>query len=253
VCTLANNHVLDWGAAGLVETLDTLHAARLKTAGAGRDLAEAEAPAVVEVSSSARVLVFALGSPTSGVPMEWSAGRRKPGVAWFEERSLAAVDALASRIGAIRRPRDVIIVSVHWGDNWGWEIPKEQVAFAHALVDRAGVDVVFGHSSHHPKGIEVFHDRLVLYGCGDLIDDYEGIGGHEAFMSDRVLSYAAHLDEATGRLARLDIVPFRLRGFRLTRPDEADVRWLRSMLDREGRPLGTHVERGPHGLALRWD
>ena len=49
-----------------------------------------------------------------------------------------------------------------------------QIRFAHRLID-AGVDVVHGHSSHHPRPIEVYRGKLILYGCGDTIDDYEGI------------------------------------------------------------------------------
>jgi len=66
-CTLANNHVLDWGMAGLLETLETLPALGLKTAGAGRTAADAAAPAILELAAG-RVLVFAFGAPSSGIP-----------------------------------------------------------------------------------------------------------------------------------------------------------------------------------------
>jgi poly-gamma-glutamate capsule biosynthesis protein CapA/YwtB (metallophosphatase superfamily) len=58
--------------------------------------------------------------------------------------------------------------------------------FAHALIDEAGFDLVHGHSSHHPKAIEVHHGRIILYGCGDFITDYEGIKGYESFRDDLV-------------------------------------------------------------------
>ena len=90
-------------------------------------------------------------------------------------------------VRAIERPGDVFVVSLHWGGNWGYGIPPAQADFAHALIDEAGVDVVWGHSSHHAKGIEVYHGKLVLYGAGDLINDYEGIAGHEEFRGDLVL------------------------------------------------------------------
>lgn len=67
-CVLANNHVLDWGATGLVETVDTLRKARITTVGAGRTRREAEAPAVLEVEGKGRILVFASGVETSGIP-----------------------------------------------------------------------------------------------------------------------------------------------------------------------------------------
>jgi poly-gamma-glutamate synthesis protein (capsule biosynthesis protein) len=73
VCVLANNHVLDNGYAGLEETLDTLVAAGIKTAGAGRDLAEARRPAIIDLPDSRRVLVFAFGIRSSGIPPAWGA------------------------------------------------------------------------------------------------------------------------------------------------------------------------------------
>ena len=67
-CVLANNHVLDWGHRGLAETLDTLRGARLRTAGAGRDGAEAAAPAAIELPGKGRVLVFGFAMENAGVP-----------------------------------------------------------------------------------------------------------------------------------------------------------------------------------------
>src|SRR2546423_1740667 len=59
---------------------------------------------------------------------------------------------------------DLIIASIHWGSNWGYEIPRDQIAFAHRLIEE-GIAIVHGHSSHHVKAIEVFKGRLILYGC----------------------------------------------------------------------------------------
>jgi poly-gamma-glutamate capsule biosynthesis protein CapA/YwtB (metallophosphatase superfamily) len=182
-CALANNHVLDWGYAGLTETLEALRGAGILTAGAGQNLAEAEAPAVIDVEGRGRVLVYSYGMPTSGIPASWGAAKERAGVGLLADLSDRAVQRVVQSVEAARRPGDVVVVSVHWGSNWGYEIPPEQVTFAHALIDVAGVDVVHGHSSHHVKGIEVYKDRLVLYGCGDFLNDYEGIRGYEQFRS----------------------------------------------------------------------
>ena len=107
-------------------------------------------------------------------------------------------------------------------------------------------------SSHHPKGIEVHGGRLVLYGCGDFLNDYEGIGGNAAFRGDLSLMYFVTLDPA-GRLRRLEMVPMQIRRFRVQRAAPADSRWLQAMLDREGRGLGTGVGPAKDGsLFLRW-
>jgi poly-gamma-glutamate synthesis protein (capsule biosynthesis protein) len=91
---------------------------------------------------------------------------------------------------------------------------------------------VHGHSSHHPKGIEIYRGRLILYGCGDYLNDYEGIEGHERYRGDLVLMYFPTLDPA-GRLVTLRMVPLRLRKFRLERATRADAAWLKATLERE--------------------
>src|SRR6266404_6500172 len=79
-CALANNHMLDWGYAGLSETLQNLHAAGLAHAGAGRNAKDAADPAVLAVAGKGRVLLFSFGSTTSGNPPEWGANITRPGV-----------------------------------------------------------------------------------------------------------------------------------------------------------------------------
>ena len=110
-----------------------------------------------------------------------------------------------------------------------------------------------GHSSHHVKAIEVYHGKLVLYGCGDLVDDYEGIRGYESYRADLGLMYFPTVDIATGRLLRLHMTPTRMYRLRVNRANESDVAWLAKTLDREGRQFGTRVERSSDNtLALRW-
>jgi poly-gamma-glutamate synthesis protein (capsule biosynthesis protein) len=140
---------------------------------------------------------------------------------------------------------------VHWGENWGYRVPRAQQRFAHRLIDEAGVDVVHGHSSHHPKAIEVYRGRLILYGCGDLLDDYEGIGGYEEFRGELRLMYFPVIDVATGTLVRLRMTPTRVRRFRVSHASTEEARWLGDRLEREGAPFGTRVRLEADGtLAL---
>ena len=252
-CALANNHVLDWGASGLRETLDTLHAAGLRTAGAGKNRSEAEAPAELSLPGGRRILIFALGAESSGVPPQWAATDRRPGVDFLADLSARMVARIADRVRAIKRPKDIAVVSLHWGSNWGYEIAPDEVHFAHQLIEHAGIDLIHGHSSHHAKAIEVFQDKLILYGCGDFINDYEGIAGYEAFRGDLGLMYFPTLDAATGRLLALELVATQVVRFRVQRAVEADARWLCSMLDREGGRFGISTELMPgNRIALRW-
>jgi poly-gamma-glutamate synthesis protein (capsule biosynthesis protein) len=252
-CVLANNHVLDWGTPGTLETLEALRRAGIATAGAGRDLGEAERPAVLDVGGKGRVLVFGFGSPTSGVPIDWSAGQGRPGVQVLTDLSGQTASRVADRISAQRRPGDLVVASIHWGGNWGYEIPRAQRDFAHRLADSGSVDVLHGHSSHHPKGVEVYRGRPILYGCGDFVNDYEGIEGYEKYRSELVLAYFVTLDASRGILERLEMVPFRTVRFRLQRASRKEAGWLRGVLEREGRDLGTDVDLTPSdALALRW-
>jgi poly-gamma-glutamate capsule biosynthesis protein CapA/YwtB (metallophosphatase superfamily) len=253
-CVLANNHVLDWGVEGLVETLDLLQGAGVATAGAGRDLEEAARPAVLETGGGGRLLVFGLGLPTSGIPPDWAAEEGRPGVILLDDLSARAVERLADRMKHWRGPGDLAVASIHWGGNWGYSIPRQQRELAHRLIEAGAADVVHGHSSHHPKGIEVHEGRPILYGCGDFINDYEGISGHEELRSDLVLAYFLTLDRGSGRLLELEMTPFRTRRFRLERVPRPDAEWLRDTMDREGHRLGTRVEVADDGsLVLGWD
>jgi poly-gamma-glutamate synthesis protein (capsule biosynthesis protein) len=165
--------------------------------------------------------------------------------------SSATADDVTSRVRAAKRPGDVAVVSIHWGGNWGYDVAADQVGFAHRLID-GGVDVVHGHSSHHPRPVEVFRGKLVLYGCGDCIDDYEGITGYEKYRDDLRLLYFASVEPGTGELAALRMAPMQARQMRLHRASEADSQWLRTVLQRASHRFGSRVDLQPDGmLALR--
>jgi len=253
LCVLANNHVLDWGYTGLIETLETLKKAKVRTAGAGRNLAEAEAPAVLEAKGKGRVIVFSFGSPTSGIPPYWAASTNKPGVNVLNDFSEKTVQSIQAKVRQVKQQGDICVASIHWGGNWGYTISRKQIEFAHALIDDAGVDIIYGHSSHHVKGIEVYKGKLVLYGCGDFLNDYEGIGGYERFRGDLGLMYFVSMDPQTGQLVRLQMVPTQVRNFKVNKASRTDALWLRNTLNREGHAFGTRVDMdGDNILTLQW-
>jgi poly-gamma-glutamate synthesis protein (capsule biosynthesis protein) len=249
---LANNHVLDWGRPGLLETLDTLERAGIRVTGAGRDAHSARAPAILPQGSEGRILVFGMGTADCGIPLHWNANTETPGVQLLPDLSERTVSALARMILAEKRTGDIAIASVHWGSNWGYDIPNEHRRFAHALIDDAGIDIIHGHSSHHPRAIEVYNGRPILYGCGDFLDDYEGIPGYEAFRDDLVLMYFPVLRASTGQLVRFEMVPLQLCRFRLNHPSRADRSWLHGVLDRECRRFAHHIAGGDRCFTLEW-
>ena len=252
-CILANNHVLDWGRRGLLETLATLEQAGVRCAGAGHDQASAVAPAVLSLAGKARLLVYALASPTSGVPRHWAAGVHKPGINLLSSLTESAADTVADRILSGRRLGDIVMLSIHWGPNWGYDIPDEQAAFAHRLIDAGAVDLVHGHSSHHVKAIEVYRGKLILYGCGDFIDDYEGISGYEEFRDDLVLMYFPTIRVEDGTLADLEMVPLQIRNMSLHCASPADATLLAHTLSQESERFGARVRIGKDQvLRLGW-
>jgi poly-gamma-glutamate synthesis protein (capsule biosynthesis protein) len=222
---LANNHMLDFGRSGLLDTLDALAAAAIVPAGAGRDAAEAARPAIVPAYPGGRAVIVSVGDASSGLPPQWMADDTSPGVCVLSDLSRHTVREVLDRVDAVRAAGDVVVVSIHWGSNWGYEVERDHVEFAHGLVD-GGVDIVFGHSSHHPRPIEVYRDRLILYGAGDLIDDYEGIGGYEEYRPELRLLYLATLDPGSGALVALRMAPLRAMRMRLERADARAAEYL---------------------------
>ena len=232
--SLANNHVLDWDVAGLAETLARLDEAGIPYVGAGRSAEAAAEPWRVELKDRS-VAVLAYGSPDSGVPDDWAAAERAPGVNLLSDFTEATVDSLVDDIEARTAADDVVIVSVHWGSNWGWDVPEAHRRVARRLIDEAGVDLVHGHSSHHPRPLEVYRGKLILYGCGDFVNDYEGIGGHDEYRGDLTVLYVADLDAREGTLDQLSMEVFQIRRLGLRAASADDAAWLGRTLQRHGR------------------
>jgi poly-gamma-glutamate synthesis protein (capsule biosynthesis protein) len=198
------------------------------------------------------LLFFSFGSATSGVPQDWKATTISPGVNLLEDLSEATAVRVANQMLAYQQPGDLTVASIHWGSNWGYEISRDQIVFAHRLIEE-GVAIVHGHSSHHVKAIEVFKDRLVLYGCGDFVTDYEGITGHETLRGDLVLMFLVDVDPRTGQLISARLVPMRMRRFRLEHASEADAEWVCRLLNDLGAQFRTGVRlEKDNRLTLVW-
>ena len=241
VCAIANNHILDFGRRGLADTCDAFAAAEIHGVGAGANFDAAQRLAVITPYGDHRVIIGSVATKSSGVPESWAAHRDRPGV-WLirDPATGSTADDAAARVLAHKRAGDVAIVSVHWGSNWGYGVGLSEIQFAHRLID-AGIDIVHGHSSHHPRPIEIYRGKPILYGCGDVIDDYEGIGGHESYRSDLRLLYLISIDLGRDELAALRMLPLRVRRMRLEHASETDAEWLRATLAHISRRFGIDV------------
>lgn len=252
-CALANNHILDWGYSGLAETLRTLQQAGIAATGAGPTLEDARAPAILSREDGRRALVFSFGLSSSGIESRWAATGERPGVSLLPDLSADSSGEVGRQVARYKQAGDIVVASIHWGGNWGYGIPGQAQRFARELIDHCGVDAVHGHSSHHPKGIEVYKNRPIIYGCGDLLNDYEGIRSHSEYRPDLALMYFPVFSD-NGQLERFTLTPMQIRHFRLQRPGSHDTDWLAAMLNREGSRLGTRVVRAHDSrLTVEWD
>jgi len=211
--SLANNHALDYGYEGVLQTIHTLKEAGIYYAGAGATFREASAPAIWSVKGTRMgLLAFTDNEP------EWEATGEQPGV-WYVP--IALQDKRARQLlEVVRRTKeavDLLIVSAHWGPNWGYAPPKEHGPFAQALID-AGTDVIFGHSGHIVRGIEVHKEKPILYCTGDFIDDYMV---DEIERNDRSCVFVAETKGAV--VSRLLLYPTVIQQFqaRLARNDQS--------------------------------
>ncbi len=165
VANLANNHILDFGNAGLFETIKTLDNAHIKHVGAGENIDDARAPVIIKKNN----LTIGIIGYTDNEP-GWQAQENRPGTNYLE---VGDIKSVKHDINTIRNnvDLDLLIVSIHWGPNMRKRPTQEFIDFAHAMID-AGVDVIHGHSAHIFQGIEVYNNKVIMYDTGDFVDDY---------------------------------------------------------------------------------
>jgi poly-gamma-glutamate synthesis protein (capsule biosynthesis protein) len=165
--SLANNHTLDFEYEAMFEMLGLLDQAGIRHAGAGADLAAAAKPAVSYVKGTAISLI----AFTDNEP-EWEAGPHRAGVFYSPiDTTDERAQGLFQTVRETRGNSGLVIVSAHWGPNWGYEPLAGQISFGHGLID-AGADLIFGHSGHVFQGVELYKGRPIIYCAGDFIDDY---------------------------------------------------------------------------------
>ncbi len=165
--SLANNHTLDYEYDAMFEMLAILDRAHIAHAGAGVNLAEASAPAISNVEGRSIGLIgFTDNQP------EWEARPDRAGTFYVPTRTDdKRAQLLFEAVRQTKQKVGLVIVSAHWGPNWGYEPPAEHVRFGHALID-AGADIIFGHSGHVFRGVEIYRQRPIIYCAGNFIDDY---------------------------------------------------------------------------------
>jgi len=231
VVSSANNHSLDYGYEAAEDMLRLLDNANIKHTGLGNSLNEAERLALLNVHhKKIGVVAFTDNEP------EWEATFNKPGVLFVpteltDERSVRFLDLVKRSKESV----DLLIVSAHWGPNWGYEPPEEHTRFAHALVE-VGADIVFGHSGHVFRGIEIHRRRPILYCAGDFIDDY-AIDPVE--RNDE--SFIFLLEGEGDKVDRIELYPTRIEKFQANLVKGLEIRLIGNKMRQLCAELGTRL------------
>jgi poly-gamma-glutamate capsule biosynthesis protein CapA/YwtB (metallophosphatase superfamily) len=173
--SMANNHVLDYGAQSLLDTISLLDSVGIAHAGAGANQAAAWTPATVtRKDATVAYLAFSHIVPAGFIAQEDRAGMASGKTDMG--RTMAA-------IAEAKQTHDYVIVSFHWGVEYEDNANAEQVKWAHAAVD-AGADMVAAHHPHVIQGIETYNGRLIAYSLGDFVFDHYSRKTGEAFILD---------------------------------------------------------------------
>ncbi len=158
VVNLANNHIMDYGGIGLMDTMETLGNAGIRYFGAGENLYEAREPVIIEANG----LKVAFIGFSNTFPMEMNATKRKPGVV-FGYPGYIKYDVKKAKENA-----DFVVVSFHWGSEKSHRIKSYQKEYARLAVD-SGADVVLGHHPHVLQGVETYRGKVIAYSLGNFV------------------------------------------------------------------------------------
>jgi poly-gamma-glutamate synthesis protein (capsule biosynthesis protein) len=230
--SVANNHVLDFGVAGLRDTLHALRSHGIHAAGAGTNLAGARAVTVLDCGA-VRVGMAAFCNHQA----DFAAQPDRPGMAYIDlDDEPGALAMLRTALAALRRRAvDWPILSLHWGPNMVARPSPRFRRLAHAAVGM-GWKMVFGHSAHVFQGIELADGCPILYAAGDLVDDYQV---DPEFRNDHQLLF--ELDLTRDRLRRLTLHPVLIADCQARFATGEDFRWIASRMTALCAEFGTLV------------
>jgi poly-gamma-glutamate capsule biosynthesis protein CapA/YwtB (metallophosphatase superfamily) len=241
---LANNHSLDFCEEGLVETIQTLQTSGIQFTGATQSKTdESMIPTLLNLprQDSEEHNIHILG--VSDHPSDWAAVPNFNLIHYTAGSRQRLKEAFTTSLEPSLK-----IVTIHWGPNYSWSPSPSIRSLAHFLVDECDVDIVHGHSSHHVQGVETYKGKLIIYGCGDFVDDY---AVKREFRNDLSALWRVTVTANDGcdngkrlKVKRLEVFPTRCQLFRtnlLTEGDE-DHRWVVDKVKELSQHLGTEAQ-----------
>ncbi len=179
VVNMANNHAVDQGPAGLLDSIRRVEAAGVKVVGVGRNAAAARQPAIVRTSSGATIGFLGW---TDIIWPGYQAGSG-PGVA----TARPDMSRVEHAIRELKRRVDYVVVCFHWGVEYTDMPIADQVSEAHAAID-AGADLVIGHHPHVLQGAQIYKGHFIIYSLGDLVFDHYSLATGQTVLVHAVLS-----------------------------------------------------------------
>lgn len=163
ILSVTNNHSLDWGMDALRDSMNRLKEIGIIPIGAGETKAEAYSPTIIEVKG-AKIGFLAYTAQGS---LLWEATETNSGVAWVEETNLQDI---TQQITLARKQADIVIVSVHFGEEYQTQPNETQKLIAQSAID-AGANVVVGHHPHVIQPVEQYKQGWIAYSLGNFVFD----------------------------------------------------------------------------------
>src|ERR1700674_3738342 len=192
---LANNHSFDAEERGFLDTLRALSSAGIAHVGGGRDLAEARKPVIL--ARNGIKLGFLGYAQFNNMGESAFAADGRPGIVPMDPF------LIKEDIRRLRPQVDYVVVAIHWATNRRYDISPENRKFAHDLID-AGADLILGHHPPHPKGIEVYHGKVILYAPSNVLR------GHTSMNSDD--GYLARFTLGEKSVEKVEVLPIAGKG-----------------------------------------
>lgn len=190
VVTLANNHILDMGEPGLLDTIATCEEAGLKTVGAGRTLDDASRPLYIEVNN-VRIAVIAIAEHEFSIATPYSAG------AW----PLDLIDNY-HQIQDAKHKSDFVLLILHGGNEY-YPLPSPRLLKTCRFLADSGANAVICHHTHVPSGLEIYNGVPIVYGTGNLLFHYGKPTSPEWFNG-----YLVSLGIMHNAVSEIRLIPF---------------------------------------------
>ncbi|HHV28087.1 CapA family protein [Acetivibrio mesophilus] len=192
VLNLANNHTMDFGREGLMDTVDFINSAGIKTFGAGKNRETAGKPLYIKVKGT---VVGFLGF--SAFPSE--------GYFFLEDQPDVAqvdIESLGEEVKTAKENCDVLIVSFHWGKEFDFYPVESQKSAAHIALDN-GADIIIGHHPHVLQGVEIYNGKPIFYSLGNFVFDRQIPRG-----TDETVMLKVEIEKS--KIGKIELVPLKI-------------------------------------------